>query len=127
MNVYDEANNLAKALGESDEYKRYKAAENALKDDEKNLAIAKDFAQKQMDMHTKQMMGQQPTEEEIEAFNTMAQAAMGIPVINEYFQSQMYFGMIFQDIMNIITNAVELDMDILSDEAKPSEEEKTDK
>ena len=44
MNVYDEANSLAQALRESDEYKRYKEAEASLKQDKERWNIARDYA-----------------------------------------------------------------------------------
>ncbi|MGI6108798.1 MAG: YlbF family regulator [Eubacteriaceae bacterium] len=122
MNVYDEANNLAKALRESDEYKRFKEAETTLKQDNERWKIASDYAKKQMAMQSKQMMGQELTEDEINAYNTLTQTVLGIPVIADYFQSQMYFGMIFQDIMGIISEAVELDPGFFSDEEKSEEE-----
>ena len=61
MNVYDEANSLAQALRESDEYKRYKEAEASLKQDKERWNIARDYAKKQMGMQSKQMMGQELT------------------------------------------------------------------
>lgn len=130
MNVYDEANSLAQALRESDEYKRYKEAEASLKQDKERWNIARDYAKKQMGMQSKQMMGQELTPEEVSAYNTLTQTVLGIPAIADYFQSQMYFGMIFQDIMGIISDAVDLDPGFFEDNEKPAEEtapeEKTD-
>lgn len=110
MNVYDEANNLAQALKESNEYQNFKAAELKLKADEEHYAMAQDYAKKQMGLQTKQMMGQELTEEEVEAYNSLTASVLGIPIIAEYFQAQMYFGIVFQDIMDIISKAVDLDM-----------------
>lgn len=110
MNVYDEANNLAQALKESNEYQNFKAAELKLKADEEHYAMAQDYAKKQMGLQTKQMMGQELTEEEVEAYNSLTASVLGIPIIAEYFQAQMYFGIVFQNIMDIISKAVDLDM-----------------
>ena len=130
MNVYDEANSLAQALRESDEYKRYKEAEASLKQDKERWNIARDYAKKQMGMQSKQMMGQELTPEEVSAYNTLTLTVLGIPAIADYFQSQVYFGMIFQDIMGIISDAVDLDPGFFEDDEKPAEEtapeEKTD-
>ncbi|MEF9918876.1 MAG: YlbF family regulator, partial [Eubacterium sp.] len=67
-------------------------------------------------IQTKQMLGQELSEEEIEAYNTLTTSVLGIPEISEYFQAQMYFGIVFQDVMNIIGKAVDLDMGMFGSE-----------
>lgn len=121
MNVYDEANSLAKALKESNEYKRFKEAEEKLKTDEKHYEMAKDYAKSQMGLQSKQMMGQELSQEEIEAYNNLTTTVLGIPAIADYFQAQMYFGVIFQDVMDIISKAVDLDLGLFN--AEDEEEE----
>ncbi len=115
MNVYDEANGLAAALKESNEYNKFKEAEKKLKENPEYFAMAKDYAQKQMAVQAKQMMGQELTDDEIASYNALTTSVLGIPVIAEYFQAQMYFGMVFQDIMDIISKAVDLDMGLFQD------------
>lgn len=110
MNVYDAANDLAKALSESDEYKRFKDAEEKLKENEAHFEMAQDFAKKQMEVQTKQMMGQELSEDEVAAYNSLTATVLGVPNVAEYFQTQMYFGVIFQDVMDIISKAVNLDL-----------------
>ncbi|MEG0376955.1 MAG: YlbF family regulator [Eubacterium sp.] len=116
MNVHDEANNLAKALKESNEYKTFKEAEEKLKAHGEYFEMAKEYAQKQMGVQTRQMMGQELSEEEIETYNSMTTTILGIPEIAEYFQAQMYFGIVFQDVMDIIGKAVDLDMGMFGSE-----------
>lgn len=113
MNVYDEANSLAKALSSSDEYKRLKRAENALREDEKALEIVRDYAGKQGALHMRQMIGETPTPEEIAAFNQLTQTVMGIPAAAEYLQSRDYLFVVLNDVMKTITDAVEIDPDLL--------------
>lgn len=112
MNVYDEANDLAKALKESTEYKNFLAARKKLEQDREKFEIAKDYMRKQMEFQTMQMMGQEITEEQINSYNNLANTIMGIPEIAEFFQAQMYFSVIFQDITDIIAKAVDLDLGI---------------
>jgi cell fate (sporulation/competence/biofilm development) regulator YlbF (YheA/YmcA/DUF963 family) len=112
MNVYDEANDLAKALKESTEYKSFLAARQKLEQDREKFEIAKDYMRKQMEFQTMQMMGQEITEEQISSYNALANTIMGIPEIAEFFQAQMYFSVIFQDITDIIAKAVDLDLGI---------------
>lgn len=123
MNVYDEANSLAKALKESNEYKNFLAAKEKLEKDSSKYDMAKDYIRKQMQAQSMQMMGQEMDEEQINSYNTLANTIMGIPEIAEFFQAQMYFSVIFQDITDIIAKAVDLDMGLFEPELEEDSEE----
>lgn len=110
MNVYDEANNLAKALKESTEYKNFLAAKGKLEENPEKFEMAKDYMRKQMEIQSFQMLGNELSEEQIASYNAIANTIMGIPEIAEFFQAQMYFSVIFQDITDIMAKAVDLDM-----------------
>ncbi|MBC3795809.1 YlbF family regulator [Acetobacterium tundrae] len=116
MNVYDEANNLAKALKESTEYKNFLAAKEKLEKEPEKFEMTKDYIRKQMEVQSMQMMGQEIPEEQISSYNTLANTIMGMPEIAEFFQTQMYFSVIFQDITDIIAKAVDLDMGLFESE-----------
>ncbi|MGL4606805.1 MAG: YlbF family regulator [Eubacteriaceae bacterium] len=116
MNVYDEANNLAKALKESTEYQNFQAAREKIEKDPSKYAMAKDYMRKQMELQSMQMLGQELTEEQISAYNVLAETVVGVPELAEFFQAQMYFSIIFQDITDIIAKAVDLDMGIFETE-----------
>ncbi|MBC3899605.1 YlbF family regulator [Acetobacterium malicum] len=116
MNVYDEANNLARALKESTEYKNFLAAKEKLEQDPEKYEMAKDYMRKQMEIQSFQMLGNELTEEQITAYNTIANTIMGIPEIAEFFQAQMYFSVVFQDITDIMAKAVDLDMGLFDSE-----------
>ena len=62
------------------------------------------------------MMGQELTEEQISAYNALGNTVMGVPEIAEFFQSQMHFSVIFNDITDIIAKAVDLDMGLFTSE-----------
>lgn len=116
MNVYDEANNLARALKESTEYKNFLAAKEKLEQDPEKFEMAKDYMRKQMEIQSFQMLGNELTEEQITAYNAIANTIMGIPEIAEFFQAQMYFSVVFQDITDIMAKAVDLDMGLFDAE-----------
>ncbi|MBC3886976.1 YlbF family regulator [Acetobacterium paludosum] len=116
MNVYDEANNLAKALKESTEYKNFLAAKEKLEKEPEKFEMTKDYIRKQMEVQSMQMMGQEISEEQISSYNALANTIMGMPEIAEFFQTQMYFSVIFQDITDIIAKAVDLDMGLFESE-----------
>nr|WP_320024875.1 YlbF family regulator [uncultured Acetobacterium sp.] len=116
MNVYDEANSLAKALKESTEYKNFLAAKEKLEQDPEKYEMAKDYMRKQMEIQSFQMLGNELSEEQITSYNAIANTIMGIPEIAEFFQAQMYFSVIFQDITDIMAKAVDLDMGLFDSE-----------
>ena len=116
MNVYDEANNLARALKESTEYKNFVAAKEKLEQDPEKFELAKDYMRRQMEIQSFQMLGNELSEEQITAYNTLANTIMGIPEIAEFFQAQMYFSVIFQDITDIMAKAVDLGMHLFDSE-----------
>ena len=116
MNVYDEANNLARALKESTEYKNFVAAKEKLEQDPEKFEMAKDYMRRQMEIQSSQMLGNELSEEQITAYNTLANTIMGIPEIAEFFQAQMYFSVIFQDITDIMAKAVDLGMHLFDSE-----------
>ncbi|MBU4438453.1 MAG: YlbF family regulator [Acetobacterium sp.] len=116
MNVYDEANSLAKALKESTEYKNFLAAKEKLEQDPEKYEMAKDYMRKQMEIQSFQMLGNELSEEQITSYNAIANTIMGIPEIAEFFQAQMYFSVVFQDITDIMAKAVDLDMGLFDSE-----------
>lgn len=129
-NVYDLANDLAQGLKNSDEFQNFKKAEAALKADEKHLKMARELMDHQQELQMKQMMGQ-ITDDDMKAFGTLQQTVMGIPVIADYFQSQMYFAMILEEVMKTIGTAVPME-DIFSaveveEEPAPKEEASEEK
>ncbi|HAZ05865.1 MULTISPECIES: YlbF family regulator [Acetobacterium] len=116
MNVYDEANNLARALKECTEYKNFVAAKEKLEQDPEKFEMAKDYMRRQMEIQSFQMLGNELSEEQITAYNTLANTIMGIPEIADFFQAQMYFSVIFQDITDIMAKAVDLGMHLFDSE-----------
>lgn len=116
MNVHDEATNLARALKESKEYQDFNEAKKALEKEPEKFKMARDYMKKQMEAQSLQMMGQELTEEQIESYNALSNTIMGIPVIAQYFQAQVQFSIIFQDVSDIIAKAVDLDMGIFDEE-----------
>lgn len=116
MNIYDEANNLAKAIRESNEYINYHNAKNKLAENNKHLKMVKDFMKMQFELQSMQLMGKEVPEKQIESLNSMYTNLMSISDIAEFFQVQRTFGTIIQDVTKIIGEVADLDLDFLKDE-----------
>lgn len=117
LNVHDEAHNLAKALKESKEYQAFNQAKEALEKEPDKMKIAQDYMRKQMEIQSLQMMGHELTKEQVTSYNALANTIMGIPVVAQYFQAQVQFSIVFQEITDIIAKAVDLDMGLFDEEA----------
>ena len=59
MNVYDTAHNLANAIKESQEYKDYAALKEKIDANPELSGMMKDFESKQLDLQTRQMVGEE--------------------------------------------------------------------
>lgn len=116
MYVYDKANELARALSESEEYKSYKAAKDKVDKSISSKDMLKDFKKKQFELQAMQLSGQKPDEAKLSQIQNLYQVIILNPDIAEYLNAELKFSQMFSDIYNIIGKAVELDMDFLKPE-----------
>lgn len=80
-NIYDTANQMANDLKESQQFKDMKQAFDMLKLDAVAYALFKQFQDKQMELQTKQMNGQEVTEDELKALQTLGDKMQGMEPI----------------------------------------------
>lgn len=108
MNIYDEVHALAKAIKESPQYRRMVETQKRVQTNPRDWEMVTDFMKRQMEVQTLQMMGQEPSQKQVDSFNQMTGALMAIPTISDYFQAQYAFTQIYQDVMKIITEGMDL-------------------
>jgi len=118
MYVYDKANELARALAESEEYKSYKAAKEKVDKSSSASDMLKDFKKKQFELQAMQLSGQKPDETKLSQIQSLYQVIILNPEIAEYLHAEFRFNQVFSDIYNIIGKAVEIDMDFLQPDNK---------
>lgn len=116
MYVYDKANELARALSESEEYKSYKASKEKVDKNNRSKEMLKDFKKKQFELQAMQLSGQKPDEAKLSQIQSLYQVIILNPDIAEYLNAELKFSQMFSDIYNIIGKAVDLDMDFLQPE-----------
>lgn len=109
MNVYEEAHNLSNAIKQSEEYKQYKAASDKVKENPELDKMMKDFLDKQIQMQTKQMLGQEVEGEIMESIQKLSGIVMSDPVAADYLQCQMRFSIMIQDVYKILGDVISLD------------------
>jgi len=107
-NVYDIAYELANALKESSEVKRFKAAKEKVEKDEKLKQMISDFKKKQFELEQKRLKGEEITSSDVYSLQQLYQIISLNPDIEEYLSAEMMLAKIIADISKIIADSIEL-------------------
>ena len=106
INPYDKAHELARAITNNEVYKRYVAAKLAVeKNPEYQEKILK-VRNQQMELNRAQMLGQEVNSDSVLELSQMFAKANQIEEIAEFFNAEGAFIQMFNDMMEIIQNAV---------------------
>ena len=106
MYVYDEANNLAKAIQESKEYKEYKKAKEEVEAIPEMKTKIDDFEKIRYDVQVMSFQGEKQDEEKMKKLQEMYDILMKEPKIKEYFDIEVRFNIMLADINKIISESV---------------------
>jgi cell fate (sporulation/competence/biofilm development) regulator YlbF (YheA/YmcA/DUF963 family) len=109
MNIYDKAHELARLLKNSPEVIEYKKMMEKIKENEENKKIIEDLRKKEFEVYSKQLQGIQITKEEMEAINNLYGIIQHNSVIREYLEAERRFSIMWQDIIKILGEAVDID------------------
>lgn len=107
MYVYDEANNLAKAIRESNEYLEYKKIKEELKD---KLDVKKkidDFEKIRYDVQLMSFKGEGQSKEKMKKLQEMYDILMKEPEIKKFFDIEVKFNIMLADVNKIISESVQ--------------------
>lgn len=110
MNVYDKANELARALKTSEEVTVYKAALDKVEKNETSKRMLDDFRKKQMELYTLQMQGLEIPKEQIDSLNNLASVITMNQDIKILLEAEYKFSKLMDDIMKIIGEAVNVNI-----------------
>ena len=106
MYVYDEANNLAKAIQESKEYKEYKKAKEEVEAIPEMKTKIDDFEKIRYDVQVMSFQGEKQDEEKMKKLQEMYDILMKEPKIKEYFDIEVRFNIMLADVNKIISESV---------------------
>lgn len=110
-NVYDQAHKLARALRDSEEYRAYRATQEKVKDDESNRNLIKQYREKQMELHAKQLQGETLTDDDHQAINRLREILELKSDVREFLQAEARLFQMMSDIQGILSDAVDLDFE----------------
>lgn len=106
MNVYDVANELAKAMRESQEFKRLSEAKKKLSEDSSAEAMVNDFMKQKQELEMEQFAGKTPEKEKMEKVQKLYEVLSLNSAANDYLQSYIRFQMMINDISKSIGDVV---------------------
>lgn len=102
MNPYDKVHELVRALKESEQAKEYIKIKEELYQDEKNKEMIKDFREKQVEVQSLLMQGQEADAEKMEKLQSLYQVLVSNQKVKEFFDKEVQFDVMLSDIYKII-------------------------
>ena len=108
INPYDKAHELARAITGSEVYTRYVAAKSAVEKIPEYQEKILEIRNQQMVFNRAQMLGEEVDSDSVLQLSQMFAKANQIKEIAEFFNAEGAFIQLFNDMMEIIQNAVEV-------------------
>ena len=105
MYVYDEANNLAKAIQESREYVEYKEAKEKVNQDPEMKAKIDDFEKTRYEVQAMAFQGKD-SPEKMQKLQEMYNILNNDKKIKDYFDTEVRFNIMLADVNKIISESV---------------------
>ncbi len=106
MNVYDEVNNLAKAIKDSKEYKEYKEIKNELSALPELKSQIDEFEKIRYEEQLLAMQGENQSEEKMKKLHELYEILVKNPKVKDYFDKEVRFNVLIADVNKIIGEAI---------------------
>ncbi len=106
MNVYDEVNNLAKAIKDSKEYSEYKQVKaeiNKMPDLKQKID---EFEKIRYEEQLLAMQGEKQTDEKMKKLQELYEILVKNPSVKDYFDKEVRFNVLIADVNKIIGEAI---------------------
>ena len=102
MNVYDEVNNLARAIRESKEYLEYKEIKSELFVDPDLKKQVDEFEKIRYEEQLLALQGEKQSEEKMKKLQELYEILVKNPKIKDYFDKEVRFNIMIADVNKII-------------------------
>lgn len=106
MYVYDEANNLAKAIQESKEYKEYKETKEKIEAIPEMKTKIEEFEKIRYEVQVISFQGEKQDEAKMKKLQEMYDILIKEPKVKEYFDIEVRFNIMLADVNKIISESV---------------------
>mgnify|MGYP002541427553 CR=1 FL=1 len=106
MNVYDEVNNLAKALKDSKEYQEYKEIKSELVNLPELKKQVDEFEKIRYEEQLLAMQGEKQSDEKMKKLQELYEILVKNPKVKDYFDKEVRFNVLIADVNKIIGEAI---------------------
>lgn len=106
MEVYDQVNNLARAIKDSKEYKEYKEVKNYLESMPELKKQVDEFEKIRYEEQLLAMQGEKQTDEKMKKLQELYQILVQNPKVKDYFDKEVRFNVLIADVNKIIGEAI---------------------
>lgn len=106
MNVYDEVNNLAKAIKESKEYLEYKNIKLELLSMPELKKQIEEFEKIRYEEQLLAMQGEKQNEEKMKKLKELYEILVKNPKVKDYFDKEVRFNVLIADVNKIIGESI---------------------
>lgn len=106
MEVYDKANNLARAIKDSKEYKEYKEIKAMLLAMPELKSQVDEFEKIRYEEQLLAMQGEKQTDEKMQKLQELYKILVQNPQVKEYFDKEVRFNVLIADVNKIIGEAI---------------------
>lgn len=107
VNIYDKANELERALREDETYKAIEAAFETLEQHPESKDLYKQFIDTQAQFMQGMQMGEQPSEEQLQAFQELQKKLMADEKVTALVQAQQRLQITIEDLNKTIYKPLE--------------------
>jgi len=112
MQVYDEANALARAIRESEACSEYRRLKEEIDANETNRALVKEYKKLQMQLQLAAVAGAQTSDEEVQRFQQIGGLLFAQPVTSQFLLCEMRVQQMMADVYKTLSDAAGLDMNM---------------
>ncbi len=106
MNVYDEVNNLAKAIKESREYNEYKEIKKELSSMPELKSQVDEFEKIRYEEQLLAMQGEKQSEEKMKKLQELYEILVKNSKVKDYFDKEVRFNVLIADVNRIIGESI---------------------
>lgn len=106
-NPYDKARELARAIKESDVYKKFMEQKTNLETDPDTKAMVTDFQKRQFELQLKQANGEELSEDDSKKLQELFQILSLNPKASDYLAAEYQFGLMMQDISKTLSDIID--------------------
>lgn len=115
MNLYDKAHELARAIRESDQYKRYESVKKEVFASESDKRMITDFKKMQFEAQAALFSGQEPSADLMDKLRKLGEILQLNPKITEYFAAEYAMQTVAADVYKIVSDACDLETPALQE------------